>query len=110
MEKVVNIRMVNRKRPYYDIYIGRESYYPNARFSQSKWANLPNVKKVGIKKSLELYEKHIRNTPNLWNTLFELKGKILGCWCKPKPCHGDILIKLLEEKAITAVRTKRSMF
>ena len=24
----------------------------------------------------------------------ELKGKILGCWCKPLPCHGDIIIKI----------------
>ena len=98
MTKVVNIRMVNRRRPYFDIYIGRELYYPNARFSQSKWANPFRVKIYGRKKSLELYEKHIRNTPRLWNALDELEGKILGDWCKPKPCHGDILIKLLKEK------------
>ena len=28
----------------------------------------------------------------------ELEGKELGCWCKPSPCHGDILIKLLKER------------
>tara|TARA_R100000781_G_scaffold5959_1_gene6406 strand:- start:1067 stop:1321 length:255 start_codon:yes stop_codon:yes gene_type:complete len=26
----------------------------------------------------------------------ELKGKILGCWCKPLPCHGDIIIKIIK--------------
>ncbi len=98
MEKVVNIKMVNRKRPYYDIYIGRESYYPNARFSQSKWHNPFRVKTFDIKKCLELYEKHIRNTPELWDALHELEGKVLACWCKPNPCHGDILLKLLKEK------------
>lgn len=25
-----------------------------------------------------------------------LKDKILVCFCKPKPCHGDIYIKLLD--------------
>ena len=25
-----------------------------------------------------------------------LKGKILGCWCTPLPCHGDIIIKYLK--------------
>jgi hypothetical protein len=30
----------------------------------------------------------------LLNDLVELKGKTLGCWCKPKTCHGDILVKL----------------
>jgi hypothetical protein len=24
-------------------------------------------------------------------------GKNLGCWCKPEKCHGDILIKIIEE-------------
>ena len=90
--------MIKGKRPYFDIYIGRELHYPKTNFSRSKWANLPNVKKVGIKKSLELYEKHIRKTPELWDTLDELEGKVLGCWCKPNPCRGDVLIKLMNEK------------
>lgn len=24
----------------------------------------------------------------------ELYGKRLGCWCAPKPCHGDILLRM----------------
>lgn len=24
------------------------------------------------------------------------KNLILGCWCKPKKCHGDIIKKILE--------------
>jgi len=99
MEKVVNLHTVNGKRPYHDIYIGRELYYPKAIFSLSKWHNPFRVKEIGLKKSLELYEKHIRNTIRLWNALHELKNKVLGCWCKPNPCHGDILIKLLKEKS-----------
>lgn len=30
-------------------------------------------------------------------TLDELKGKTLGCWCKPECCHGDVLINLLKK-------------
>ena len=26
-----------------------------------------------------------------------LKGKTLGCWCSPKPCHGDVLIELIQK-------------
>ena len=29
--------------------------------------------------------------------LLKLDGKILGCWCKPESCHGDVLLKLIEE-------------
>ena len=24
----------------------------------------------------------------------ELKGKILGCWCSPKACHGSVLSEI----------------
>jgi hypothetical protein len=30
----------------------------------------------------------------LINQIHELKDKILGCWCKPDPCHGDFLVEL----------------
>ena len=29
--------------------------------------------------------------------LKRLKGKKLGCWCKPERCHGDVIVKLIEE-------------
>jgi hypothetical protein len=29
--------------------------------------------------------------PDLMARLPELKGKVLGCWCAPEACHGDIL-------------------
>ena len=36
------------------------------------------------------------------NAAAELKGKILGCWCKTKKdpnshCHGDIILELLDQ-------------
>ena len=45
------------------------------------------------------YERCIRQTPQLWNSLDNLEDKILGCWCKPsQPCCADVLIKLFNEK------------
>jgi len=26
-----------------------------------------------------------------------LRGKRLACWCKPDPCHGDVLARMAEE-------------
>lgn len=98
MSEIVNLKMINGVRPNYDVYIGRALNYPKTKFSKSKWANPYSVKKYGRKKALELYEEYIRNTPELYNNLLELKDKILGCWCKPEPCHGDILIKLINER------------
>jgi len=80
------------------LYIGRNmNFYVEGTY-KSKWANPFSVTKYGRDKCLEMYEDYIRNTDELYNNLNELKNKELGCWCKPEKCHGDILIKLLNEK------------
>jgi len=33
-------------------------------------------------------------------SLHELKGKRLGCFCKPKLCHGDVLVELINDMDI----------
>lgn len=34
---------------------------------------------------------------NAWReALCLLIGMRLGCWCPPRPCHGDVLIRLIE--------------
>jgi hypothetical protein len=42
------------------------------------------------------YRAYIQNHPELLAQVHELKGKVLGCWCNPKPCHGDVLAELAE--------------
>ena len=67
----------------------------------SKWGNPFKAKKANknsLNKCLRRYEDHIRRNPDLFNAVMELEGKELGCWCKPSPCHGDILIKLFKER------------
>jgi ribonuclease HII len=78
-----------------DIYIGREWTKNDWNLSRSKWYN------ESIENSLVLYEKYIRETPELYHSLDELSGKILGCWCGPAEktkCHGNVLITLWKEK------------
>lgn len=30
--------------------------------------------------------------------IHELRGKHLKCWCAPRPCHGDVILKFLEQE------------
>ncbi len=46
---------------------------------------------------LERYTQHVRDNPDLYNSLMELDGKVLGCWCEPSPCHGHALVQLINE-------------
>lgn len=79
------------------VYIARNmSFYVPGTF-QSKWHNPFKVGKCGtVEEVVEKYKQHVLRTPALFNSLPELRGKVLGCWCKPNFCHGDILVELLE--------------
>ena len=79
------------------IYIGRNLVIYVKGAYESKWHNPYSIKKYGLDQCLQLYEKHIR-TSDLYHQLDELEDKVLGCWCHPKRCHGDILCSLLKEK------------
>jgi hypothetical protein len=65
------------------------------RLPQSKWHNPYTVSKYGIE-AITMFEVYIRGSP-LLKDIEELRGKRLGCWCAPKPCHGNVLLRLLDE-------------
>jgi hypothetical protein len=85
--------VVNLKETKYDVYIGRKN--STYGLSKSFWCNEFDVKTYGRAESIRLYENYILNSPEHLNRLHELKGKTLGCWCKPLACHGDVLIRLI---------------
>jgi hypothetical protein len=86
--KVVNIRKL-KKGEGYDVYIGRPS----------KWGNPFLIGQDGTREEvIKKYRRYILSRPDLLRQLKELKGKKLGCWCKPKACHGDVLVELLSFK------------
>lgn len=83
-----NAKIVHCKKEQYDIYIGRGSI----------WGNPFKIGQDGTREEvIKKYEWWIRQKPELLQQLHTLKGKILGCWCKPQACHGDILVKLIKE-------------
>lgn len=110
---IVNVKVKNIRPTYSTLYdwmenpnneyIGRGGvvFINKERFPKkaSQWANPFAVKIYGRDKCLELYEEHIRNKIKKEGIedLKKLKNKVLGCWCKPEKCHGDILLKILNE-------------
>ena len=77
------------------VYIGRQNN--RLGISASKWAN-PFVENTDGTRDevIEKYRAWIVQQPELMAALPELKGKVLGCYCKPKACHGHVLVELLE--------------
>jgi len=74
------------------VYIGR--YNKHHGLSASKWANFYQIGRDGTREEVILkYEVYMPS--ELKDCLHELEGKILGCWCKPLACHGDVLVRLV---------------
>jgi len=85
-------RVVHCKRENYDVYIGRPSKWGNLYSHQD--GTLAKFKVATREEAIEKYAEWIVQQPQLMKKLSELKGKVLGCWCSPKSCHGDVLAKL----------------
>lgn len=43
---------------------------------------------------LSKFDDYFWSSPELYNTVHELKGQTLACWCKPELCHADLLCYL----------------
>jgi hypothetical protein len=110
--KIVNVK-VAFIRPQYtnlrewmsdttNVYIGRKNivFIDGIRFppEDSPWANPFKIGKDGSREDcLKKYRNYvckllISDRSNVMITrLLGLRGKTLGCWCTPEPCHGDII-------------------
>jgi hypothetical protein len=87
-------KVVHCKKAKYDVYIGRPSIWGNP-FSH-KVGTLAKFQADSRDDAVAKYKEYILTQPELLTRLPELKDKILGCWCKPKSCHGDILAEMAD--------------
>lgn len=77
--------VVHCKRAPHDVYIGRPS----------KWGNPFRIGRDGTRAEvIAKYRAYLLGSPVLMAALPELRGKVLGCWCAPQACHGDVLAEL----------------
>ncbi len=67
------------------VYIGRGS----------KWGNPFIIGRDGDRDEvIAKYERWLADQHHLLRALDELQGRDLVCFCAPRPCHGDLLIRL----------------
>lgn len=87
-------RVVHCKREQHDVYIGRPSIWGNP-FSH-KAGTLAQFQVSSREEAISKYREWLMQQPELLKKVHELKGKTLGCWCKPAACHGDVLAELAD--------------
>ena len=82
--------VVHYKKAKYDVYIGRPT----------KWGNPFKVGEDGDREEvIDKYIAWLKTQKQLVaDAKKELKGKVLGCWCSPKLCHGDVLARIANKE------------
>ena len=97
-KKQTPTRVINLYKEPYDVYIGRGSKWGNPYTTIQDKDTMASEIVETSEEAISKYREHVLNTPELMESLDELEGKTLGCFCKPKPCHGDVLLELLTQK------------
>ena len=88
-------RVVNKYKEPYDVYIGKVVSGGNPFTHIADKKTKAGFVVSSRDEAIESYRDWLLKQPQLLKDLHELKGKTLGCSCKPKQCHGDVLVELV---------------
>jgi hypothetical protein len=87
-------RVVHCRREPYDVLIDRSTPLGNP-FVIGRDGDRDQV--------IAAYGRYLAGRPDLLAMIPALRGKRLGCWCKPAACHGDTLARLADDPAAARI-------
>ena len=98
-------RVVNLKNSAYDVYIGRagkgqDGYFGNPCAIGRPCPECGQTHHSGgstIACFRKYFERRLFSDPEFKRRVQTLKGKTLGCFCHPSPCHGHVMVSYLEK-------------
>ena len=98
--------VVNKRTSQFDVYIGRGSPLGNP-YAIGEYGDRDEV----IRKYAYDFPLRYRTEAKFRQAVLECEGKRLGCFCKPKNCHGDVIVAFLtlrdqygEKEALQQIR------
>jgi uncharacterized protein DUF4326 len=98
---VVNLKGHRGDPDYADvIYVGRAVHRGGWHLDRSPFASPFRPGADGSRDEvIEKYRMWLLARPDLLARLPELRGRRLGCWCAPQPCHADVLASLADHSS-----------
>lgn len=102
MTKVINVRVapIGWSNDLNYAFIGRGSVFGNPFKKGTKCSHCGEVHKDAgstIACFTAYFQNRLSKEPNFKIQVDSLKGKTLVCFCKPAPCHGDVIRHYLDE-------------
>lgn len=95
----IKIVKVNFRRDNFTKYIGREVFSGNG-IPRSIFHNPFHIGKDGTRQEVIAKFAAYWYAPEQWDlrraAWYLAEDEVLGCWCTPLPCHGDIIAGYLE--------------
>ena len=84
------MRVTTKWDPAMTVFIGRPGPYGNPFYMRTE---------DDREEVITRFEKWARSTPWMLDRIAMLPpNSVLGCYCAPKRCHGDVIIKIWKEQ------------
>lgn len=93
--------VVHCKKDEFDVYVGRgqnQAHFQDTEIGTRGWLGNPHtLEDMTRSDSIMAFASDfhevlfIEQQQEYIDAVTSLCGSTLGCWCKPKPCHGDVI-------------------
>ena len=101
-ETTMQTVVVNINKEPGDVYIGRAGRGEDGYFGNPFRIGNGISREDAVKGFQEYFAERIERDFEFKRRVLAVKGKRLGCFCKPKACHGDVIadwLNKMEQKA-----------
>ncbi len=89
--------VVNIHKEPFDVYIGRVGRGQDGYFGNPFRIGDGISREDAVKTFQRYFVERIEKDTEFKRRVLALKGKRLGCFCKPKACHGDVIADWLNK-------------
>lgn len=96
--------VVNLRRSPYEVYIGRVAHRRHTGqdgiFGNPFKFEDESERATVLEKFRAYFLERVERDHDFRQRVLSLRGKVLGCFCKPKACHGDVIAAWVDAQPV----------